>query len=90
MKFLAPHFSYVFLIWQARKSIETAKDRKQQLPTLQSRAYLLASIMAAFRSLSDSKTNTKDCPFLTCQNSDLAAELPPPLNPHSWIEEREK
>lgn len=53
--------------------------------TLQSRACFLAIVMAAFLSLSDSKVSTYDSPFLTCQNNDLAAALPSPLAPHSYI-----
>ncbi|KAF5773792.1 hypothetical protein HanXRQr2_Chr13g0592651 [Helianthus annuus] len=57
--------------------------KKGKMHTLQSSAYLRARTTAAFLSRSDSKTNTKDCPFLDCQNNDLAARFPPPLNPHS-------
>lgn len=55
----------------------------EALLTLQSEACFLARIRAPFLSRSDSKRSTKDCPFRDCQNSDLAAEFPPPLNPHS-------
>lgn len=51
--------------------------------TLQSKANLLASMMAAFLSLSDSNANTKERPCFTCQNNAWAAALPPPLTPHS-------
>lgn len=37
--------------------------------TLQSKANLLASMIAAFLSRSDSNANTKDCPCFACQNS---------------------
>lgn len=52
--------------------------------TLQSNANLLASIMAAFLSLSDSNANTKESPIFGCQNSAWAAAFPPPLTPQSW------
>lgn len=65
-------------------------DKREKVVTLQSRAYLRARTMAAFLSRSDSNTNTKDCPFLDCQNNDLAATFPPPLNPHIWNLGRKK
>jgi hypothetical protein len=37
--------------------------------TLQSKANLLASMMAAFLSLADSNANTKETPFFACQNN---------------------
>ena len=51
--------------------------------TLQSKANLLASIMAAFLSLSDSNANTTESPFFACQNNAWAAAFPPPLTPQS-------
>jgi len=51
--------------------------------TLQSNANLLASMMAAFLSLSDSKANTKECPCFGCQKTPCAAAFPPPLTPQS-------
>lgn len=53
------------------------------LLTLQSKAYLLASIIATFLSLIDSKASMKERPLLACQKSDWAAALPPPLTPHN-------
>jgi len=51
--------------------------------TLQSNANLLASMMAAFRSLSDSKAKTKERPCFGCQNTACAAAFPPPRTPQS-------
>lgn len=52
--------------------------------TLQSNANLLASMIAAFLSLSDSKANTNESPCFGCQNSACAAAFPPPRTPQSW------
>lgn len=61
---------------------ECKKTKKQH--TLQSRAYFLASIMAAFLSLSVSNVNTNERPFLACQNIAFAALVISPLTPHSY------
>lgn len=52
--------------------------------TLQSKANLRASIIAAFLSLSDSNASTKESPVFGCQNDAWAAALPPPLTPHNF------
>lgn len=52
--------------------------------TLQSKANLRASMMAAFLSRSDSNANTKESPCFACQNNAWAAAFPPPLTPHSY------
>ena len=52
--------------------------------TLQSKAKRLASMMAAFLSLSDSNANTKESPTFACQKAAWAAAFPPPLTPQSW------
>lgn len=52
--------------------------------TLQSNANLLASMMAAFLSRSDSNAKMKDNPVFACQYTDWAAAFPPPLIPQSW------
>ena len=51
--------------------------------TLQSNANLLASMIAAFLSRSDSKANTKESPCFGCQNKACAAAFPPPRTPQS-------
>ena len=55
----------------------------KKLLTLQSLAYFLASMIAAFLSRSDSNFNTNDSPFLPCQNSALVAVLRSSRTPHS-------
>lgn len=56
---------------------------EEKVLTLQSRAYFLASIIAAFLSRSNSNVKTNERPFLACQNNALAALLPSPLTPQS-------
>lgn len=51
--------------------------------TLQSNANLLASMIAAFLSRSDSKANTKERPCFGCQKTACAAAFPPPRTPQS-------
>ena len=50
---------------------KTTQEREQETIcealTLQSKANLRASMIAAFRSLSDSNANTKETPFFACQ-----------------------
>lgn len=58
--------------------------------TLQSKANLRASIIAAFLSLSDSNASTKERPIFGCQNDACAAAFPPPLTPQSFILDRKK
>ena len=65
--------------WKKRHELMTCSEGL----TLQSNANLLASMMAAFLSLSDSKANTKECPCFGCQNSACAAAFPPPRTPQS-------
>lgn len=60
------------------------KERDKRL-TLQSKANLRASIIAAFLSLSDSNPSTNETPIFGCQNDAWAAAFPPPLTPHSCI-----
>lgn len=67
----------------AKKVVLLFKNERRKTLTLQSRAYFLASIMAAFLSRSDSNVNTNDRPFLGCQNNAFAAALPSALTPHN-------
>lgn len=59
-------------------------NQMRRVHTLQSRAYFLAIMMATFLSLSDSKVNTNERPFLACQNNAFAALLTSLLTPHSY------
>lgn len=70
-----------FLIWLVK--FEHKLKNCWERHTLQSNANLLASMMAAFLSRSDSKANTKESPCFGCQNSACAAAFPPPRTPQS-------
>lgn len=61
--------------------------RINQILTLQSNANLLASMIAAFLSRSDSNANTKECPVFACQYTAWAAAFPPPLTPQTWVQD---
>lgn len=63
----------------------TYKKAQKEMLTLQSRAYFLAIIIAAFLSLSDSNVNTNERPFLGCQNNAFAAALPSTRAPHNQM-----